>query len=122
MSREQAAQVAIGDAQPLREARRIAGLLEQAESARERGRGAGLGGRAGGRVGATAEAGAVAGGLRSGSGRKEDDVFAPRQSGRAAWTAIDVRRPHAEEEAAGEASIAALDRAVAGFGIHGGNE
>src|SRR2546426_1641016 len=122
MSREQAAQVAIGDAQPLREARRIAGLLEQAESARERGRGAGLGGRAGSRVGAAAEAGAVAGRLRGGCGRKKDDVFAARQTRRAAWTAIDVRRPHAEEEAAGEASIAALDRAVAGFGIHGGNE
>src|SRR5438105_2422065 len=117
-----AAQVAIGDAQPLGETRRITRLLEQAESARERGRGAGLGGRAGGRVWAAAEAGAVAGGLGSGSGRKEDDVFAPRQSGRAAWTAIDVRRPHAEEEPAGEASIATLDRAVAGFGIHGGNE
>src|SRR2546428_525912 len=63
-----------------------------------------------------------AGRLRGGCGRKKDDVFAARQTRRAAWTAIDVRRPHAEEEAAGEASIAALDRAVAGFGIHGGNE
>ena len=122
MAREQAAQVAVGDAQALGETGRIAGLLEQAESARERGRSARLSRRSGSRVGAAAETGAVAGGLRGGGGRKEDDVFAPRQTSRTAWAAIDVRRPHAEEEPAGEPSIPALDRAVAGFGIHRGHE
>ena len=118
MAREEPPQVPVGDPEAIGEARRVARFLEQAQRTRECRGGSGLRRRSRCGVGPAAEAGAESCCLRGGRGRKEDDVLAPRHARRAAGAAIDVRRPHAEEEAAGEAGVTPLDRAIAGFGIH----
>src|SRR5262249_31594283 len=105
--REEAAEVALADTEPLGQRRRALlerALADQPDRAGHGGRGAERRRAAGRGLGAAAEAGAEAGLLGGRGAGEEAHVLAPGQRRGAAGAAVDARRGDAEHEAAFEAS------------------